>query len=184
MDKKLSLSLEKEFLDCLAESPGSFSSSPSLSSKDGRKTLIYLVLTLNHMYPDYDFSAVQAHHFVREDALDNFELKFNSYMLEAAREWASINGESSLLESTLRAIDEVINLEECEVYSYYPDFEEDPSLEKGAIWSFYFFFYNKKLKRVVSFRCACLSKLVMDDDQFVDEMQMNDDWDIFDGMDM
>jgi hypothetical protein len=30
-------------------------------------------------------------------------------------------------------------------------------------WSFYYFFYNRKLKRVVSFRCYCTSKLSADD---------------------
>ena len=120
------------------------------------------------------------------------------------------NGGSSLLESLSKAIDEVnisnttrgfrnqlllysydvlnllmqvVKLGECEIYSYNPDFDGDPFLEKGAMydshalclllviisklrcsndkrmscrWSFNFFFYNRKLKRIVSFRCCCL----------------------------
>ena len=27
----------------------------------------HLILTLNHMYPDYDFSALRGHHFTKED---------------------------------------------------------------------------------------------------------------------
>nr|KJB48250.1 hypothetical protein B456_008G060200 [Gossypium raimondii] len=57
-DKKLSLSLENEILDYLGKSSDTDSSSPVefLLSRSSRKTLIYLVLTLYHMYPDYDFS--------------------------------------------------------------------------------------------------------------------------------
>jgi hypothetical protein len=41
----------------LAVSP-KLSTSPvgPLSTTASRRTLIYLILTLNHMYPDYDFS--------------------------------------------------------------------------------------------------------------------------------
>lgn len=34
---------------------------PNLADAGSRKTLIYLILTLNHMYPDYDFSNLRAH---------------------------------------------------------------------------------------------------------------------------
>ncbi|GKV42942.1 hypothetical protein SLEP1_g50292 [Rubroshorea leprosula] len=56
-DKRLSLSLENEILDYLGKSSDTDSSSPAdfLLSRSSRKTLIYLVLTLYHMYPDYDF---------------------------------------------------------------------------------------------------------------------------------
>ncbi|RZC71556.1 hypothetical protein C5167_034739 [Papaver somniferum] len=56
-DKKLSFSLDQEILDYLGQSADSDPPSPAsiLSSRSSRKTLIYLVLTLGHMYPDYDF---------------------------------------------------------------------------------------------------------------------------------
>ncbi|KAJ0677828.1 putative repressor of RNA polymerase III transcription Maf1 [Helianthus annuus] len=56
-DKRLSLSLENEMLDYIGNSPDVGSSSPVeyLSSRSSRKTLIYLILTLSQMYPDYDF---------------------------------------------------------------------------------------------------------------------------------
>ena len=37
-----------------------------LGEASSRKTLIYLILTLNHMYPDYDFSTLRAEHFHKE----------------------------------------------------------------------------------------------------------------------
>ncbi|CAL2232457.1 unnamed protein product [Prunus armeniaca] len=156
-DKKLSLSLENEILDYLGKSSDTDSSSPAefLLTRSSRKTLIYLVLTLYHLYPDYDFSAVNAHQFFTEESWDSFKQMFDTYMFEASKEWTETNEGSSLLEALYKALDEVVRLAECEVYSYIPDSDADPFLERGAVWSFNFFFYNRKLKRVVSFRLSC-----------------------------
>nr|XP_010938094.1 repressor of RNA polymerase III transcription maf1 isoform X5 [Elaeis guineensis] len=87
-DRKLSLSLEHEILDYLGQSSDSDPSSPVeyLSSRSSRRTLIYLVLTLSHMYPDYDFSsAVRAHLFFREEEWETFKQIYDTYLFEAAR---------------------------------------------------------------------------------------------------
>nr|AKF43422.1 transcription regulator [Pelargonium echinatum] len=183
-DKKLSLSLEHEILDYLGKSSDTDSSSPAeyLLSRSSRKTLIYLVLTLYHLYPDYDFSLVKAHQFFTEESWDSFKQIFETYMLEASKEWIEANGGNSLLEALFKALDEVVRLSECDIYSYNPDCDVDPFLEKGSIWSFNFFFYNRKLKRVVSFRFCCISNLMADG--FLDDMCYEDDGEIFDGMDM
>uniref|UniRef100_A0A2P2MM79 Uncharacterized protein MANES_06G062200 n=1 Tax=Rhizophora mucronata TaxID=61149 RepID=A0A2P2MM79_RHIMU len=75
-------------------------------SFSSRKTLIYLVLTLYHMYPDYDFSAMKAHQFFTEESLDAFKQIFETYMFEASKEWAVEHG-NSLLETLCKALDEV-----------------------------------------------------------------------------
>ncbi|KAH7667421.1 Repressor of RNA polymerase III transcription Maf1 protein [Dioscorea alata] len=185
-DRKLSLSLEQEMLDYLGQSAESNSASPVeyLSCRSSRKTLIYLVLTLSHMYPDYDFSAVRAHLFFKEEEWDSFKQIVDDYMFEASQEWALANSGASLLEVMSKAIDEVVKLGECEIYSYNPDSEEDPYFEKGAIWSFNFFFYNRKLKRMVSFRCSCVSNVVTDDFLGDEVASHNDEDDIFIDMDM
>ncbi|CAL9135477.1 unnamed protein product [Musa acuminata var. zebrina] len=224
-DRKLSFSLEQEILDYLEQSFDSDSHLPVeyLISRSSRKTLIYLVLTLSHMYPDYDFSAVRSHLYFREEEWDNFKQIYDMYLFEAARvcscpcisfinwrwysngsmvalamiitmmvmvgvveaifeqynvvmgggsgcnvivkaEWATANGGSSFIDILTNAIDEVVKIKDCEIYSYNPDFDGDhPFLEKGAIWAFNFFFYNRKLKRVVSFRCCCFSKLAAEE---------------------
>ncbi|PPS02250.1 hypothetical protein GOBAR_AA18410 [Gossypium barbadense] len=277
-DKRLSLSLENEILDSLGKSSDTDSSPVEfLLSRSSRKTLIYLVLTLYHMYPDYDlrylcsfccnstlsflrelkrrvmgnatvsllgdlatryivllFSAlgvlsngfdrqfsqlllleelrvqfspfpksnpagfmVKAHQFFTEEIWDTFKQIFETYMLEASKssliacpcgihlimEWIETYGGSSLLETVYKALDEVVNLSECEIYSYNPDSDADPFLEKGAIWSFSFFFYNRKLKRVVSFSFCCLSNLV-GDGFLADNLCSEEDGEIFDNMDM
>ncbi|KAH9318227.1 hypothetical protein KI387_019996, partial [Taxus chinensis] len=184
-DRKLSRSLEKEVLDYLAQSPFNDSSSPvgPLCSTASRRTLIHLILTMNHIYPDYDFSMVQAHNFSKERGLNNVKQKMEIYFIEAGKAWATENGEdTSFLDSIWKSIDEVIDLVDCEAYSYMPEFEGDAFVERGAVWSFNIFFYNKKLKRILSFSCCCLSKLAIDD--FSANEMLSDEDDIFECMDM
>ena len=50
-----------------------------------RKTLIYLILTLNHCYPDYDFSLLRAHHFRKEPGISSVEEAVDSHLLEVSR---------------------------------------------------------------------------------------------------
>ena len=57
----------------------------SLSLCCSRKTLIYLILTLNHIYPDYDFSQLRAHHFRKELGLAGAEDAIDSHLLEVSR---------------------------------------------------------------------------------------------------
>lgn len=184
VDRKLSRSLEQQVLEYLAQSPDERSASPMgpLCSTASRRTLIHLILTMNHLYPDYDFSLVQAHNFSRECGLNNVKQKIENYLLEAAKAWSAENGGDNLLDSIWKAVDEVIDLADCEVYSYMPEFEGDPFIERGAIWSFNFFFYNKKLKRILSFSSHCLSKLAADDSPT--EEIFSDEDTIFQGMDM
>ncbi|KAH7516401.1 uncharacterized protein LOC107429362 [Ziziphus jujuba] len=184
-DKKLSLSLENEILDYLGKSSDTDSSSPAelLLSRSSRKTLVYLVLTLYHIYPDYDFSAVNAHQFFTEESWDGFKQIFDTYMFEASKEWIETSEGGSLLDALYKVLDEVVKLAECEIYSYNPDSDVDPFLERGAIWSFNFFFYNRKLKRVVSFRFCCLSNIVADG-FLMDELRYEEDEEIFNDMDI
>ncbi|KAL6969912.1 hypothetical protein U1Q18_029624 [Sarracenia purpurea var. burkii] len=185
-DKKLSLSLEHEILNYLEKSSDTDSSSPVeyLCSRSSRKTLTYLILTLYHMYPDYDFSAVKSHQFFTEESWDSFKQIFDSYMFEASKEWVEANEGSPLLDTLYKALDEVVKLAECEIYSYSPDSDADPFLERGAIWSFTFFFYNRKLKRVVSFRFSCLSNLAAEGFLTDGLCYEGGDEEIFDDMDM
>ncbi|XP_047181868.1 repressor of RNA polymerase III transcription MAF1 homolog, partial [Vigna umbellata] len=156
-DKKLSISLETEILDYLGQSSDTDSSSPdqTLLTRTSRKTLVYLVLTLYHIYPDYDFSAVKAHQFFAEESWDSFKQIFDTYMCEASKVLLLIVGGTSLMDTLFKALMQVVKLADCEIYGYVPDSEADPLQESGAIWSFNFLFYNRKLKRIVTFRFSC-----------------------------
>ena len=84
-DKKLSKSLDHDFE--FGSSPTELCGGPlgPLAESSCRKTLIYLILTLNHVYPDYDFSLLRAHHFRREDNLETFEETVNRNLQEVAK---------------------------------------------------------------------------------------------------
>ncbi|EIE23869.1 Maf1-domain-containing protein [Coccomyxa subellipsoidea C-169] len=160
LDKKLSRNLDQEVQ--LGSSPLELSKSPvgPLAESSSRKTLIYLILTLNHCYPDYDFSLLRAHHFKKEPGVGAVEEAVDSHLLEVSRVWENTPGcgEAPFLDSVWTAIDEALALQDCDVYSYKSDGETDPFGEVGNVWSFNFFFYNRKLKRILYFACRGRSR--------------------------
>lgn len=56
------------------------------------------------------------------------------------------------------------DLADCDVYSYRKDnnADVDPFSERSAIWSFTYFFYNRRLKRIVFFSCRSLPTLAVE----------------------
>lgn len=54
-----------------------------------RKTLVFLILTLNHIYPDYDFSQLRSNNFKKENGLSRAEEVIDSYLLEVSKVSAS-----------------------------------------------------------------------------------------------
>lgn len=165
LDKKLSKSLDQEVQT--GSSPLELSASPvgPLSESASRKTLIYLILTLNHIYPDYDFSLLRAQHFQKEEALSNAEETIDSHLLEVSKVWAKTPGlgENPFLECLWSSIDEAIDMKDCDVYCYKSDLETDPFGEQASIWSFNYFFYNRKMKRILYFSCRAVSKTAADE---------------------
>jgi hypothetical protein len=165
----------------------------ALASADAgsRKTLIYLILTLNHMYPDWDFSNLRSHvrcwpglvrpsrarltplrhaplataqNFTKEDGFASTRAAVEAALLEPARLWAGVTGGGSMgssahaLETLWARLEEVIQPAECDVYSYKGDAEGDPFTVPGSLWSFNFFLYNRKLKRILFFTASAISK--------------------------
>ncbi|XP_030820935.1 repressor of RNA polymerase III transcription MAF1 homolog [Camarhynchus parvulus] len=133
-------------------SPGRHGEGP-LSDTCSRKTLFYLIATLNEAFrPDYDFSAAKSHEFSREPSLNWVVNAVNCSLFSAVRE------DFKALKPLLwDAVDEEICLAECDIYSYNPDLDSDPFGEDGSLWSFNYFFYNKRLKRIVFFTCRSIS---------------------------
>ncbi|NXW09546.1 MAF1 polymerase, partial [Fregetta grallaria] len=148
-----------------------------LSDKCSRKTLFYLIATLNESFrPDYDFSAAKSHEFSREPSLNWVVNAVNCSLFSAVRE-----DFNALKPHLWDAVDEEICLSECDIYSwggsgagagrrarrgvphasacccsYNPDLDSDPFGEDGSLWSFNYFFYNKRLKRIVFFTCRSI----------------------------
>lgn len=159
-DRKLSKSLEDEFIE--GSSPAELSASPvgPLSDAGSRRTLVYLILTLNQIYPDYDFTLLRAHHFRKEDGVSAIEEAVDAHLVEVGKVWEATPGfgEVPFLDCLWKAIDEVVELKDCDVYSYQSDLEDDPFGEKGSVWSFNYFFHNRKAKKILYFSCRGMSK--------------------------
>ena len=99
---------------------------------------------LNAAFPDYDFSAVKSSEFSREPSL--------SYVIDDVNTnlTTSLGDDfTNMSDGLWRAINEEIQLQECEIFSYNPDTDADPFVEEGCLWSFNYMFYNKHMKRVV-----------------------------------
>uniref|UniRef100_A0A7S2LRD0 Repressor of RNA polymerase III transcription n=1 Tax=Leptocylindrus danicus TaxID=163516 RepID=A0A7S2LRD0_9STRA len=103
-----------------------------------------LILTLNASFPDYDFSSVSPSQFQRIENPNLALSNINNYLAE----FASYN-KTSFLPNLWKAINEVINLAECEVYEYKGEIVSRGNL----LWEFHYFFSNKSLKRIVFFSC-------------------------------
>lgn len=117
------------------------------------KTLFYLISTLNaSFYPDYDFSLAKSEEFSCEPSIQWVMNAVDCQLLTVIGD--TYNSFKAQLWSS---IDEEICLKDCDIYSYNPDLTSDPYGE--SIWSFNYFFYNKKLKRIVFFTCSASSAL-------------------------
>eukprot|EP00775_Hariotina_reticulata_P010161 gene10161-10320_t len=169
-DKKLSRSLDQEVqqVSQIGTSPLELSRSPvgPLTDPSSRKTLIYLILTLNHIYPDYDFSQLRAHHFRKEVGVSRAEELVDTHLIEVSKVWENTPGfgEAPFLDTLWSAIDEAIDLKDCDVYSYKSDGETDPFGEQATVWTFNFFFYNKKMKRILYIGVKAFTKSAADDE--------------------
>jgi hypothetical protein len=87
------------------------------------------------------------------------------------------------------AIDAEIQMGDCDVYSFNPDSDSDPFNEDGnSVWSFNYFFYNRRLKRILLVTCRAEHK--MPEENLLVETSMGGDvhrdyetW-VYDEMDM
>ncbi|CAG4998273.1 unnamed protein product [Parnassius apollo] len=117
-----------------------------------RKTLFYLIATLNAAFPDYDFSMAKSSEFSAEPSLS-----WAQGAVDAALSAVGGARWRQLRPALWAAIDEEVALADCRIYSYSPDLASDPFGEPGCLWTFNYFFYNKKLKRIVFFTCRAMS---------------------------
>ncbi|CAF1414750.1 unnamed protein product [Adineta steineri] len=114
-----------------------------------RKTLIFLISTLNATFqPDYEFSSCISQDFSRETNFELVKTEVDSRFLSSIGDYYR-----SLSPQLWSRIDEEINIKESEIFSYRPDGTSDPFSESGIIWSFNFFFYNRKLRRILFLTC-------------------------------
>ncbi|KAJ8726493.1 hypothetical protein PYW07_001191 [Mythimna separata] len=117
-----------------------------------RKTLFYLIATLNAAFPDYDFSMAKSSEFSAEPSLSWVQSGVDAAL-------SAVGGVRwrQLRPTLWTAVDEEVLLPECRIYSYNPDLASDPFGEPGCLWAFNYFFYNRRLKRIVFFTCRAMS---------------------------
>ena len=86
-----------------------------------------------------------------------FLLKFVANNVDNLLSISATSQYSKIHDKLWVTLNDEIDLMECDIYSYNPDLTSDPFVEDGSIWSFNYFFFNKKLKRIVLFTCRGLS---------------------------
>mmetsp|Transcript_24167 Transcript_24167/g.35824 ORF Transcript_24167/g.35824 Transcript_24167/m.35824 type:complete len:396 (+) Transcript_24167:259-1446(+) len=150
-----------------------------------------LILTLNASFPDYDFTSTRPSHFSHVPSSTVAMNRTNERLSELA---ACTPQGDTFLPQLWNAIDDVIDLNESEIYSYVPpsrDDDDDPlsfladSLDGTdsamPLWTFNFFFVNKALKRIVLITCVQTMRTEVgvdndddDDDSVVKEAETAD----------
>ncbi|RCH89878.1 RNA polymerase III-inhibiting protein maf1 [Rhizopus azygosporus] len=150
-DKKLFKTLEQRY-NTLA--PGSISPddiqvvSPfgRLTESTPRKTFFYLLATLNAAFPDNDFENVRPDQFIKMPSVEMVMNSVNTTLFNLGND--VVVNQYRLWD----VLDEIVQLNECDVYTYNPDADDDPmNDEDGYLWSVNYFFFNRKLKRMIFF---------------------------------
>jgi hypothetical protein len=121
----------------------------------GYKILYYLIATLNQSFPDYDFRDVDTDQFVSIPSLPAVIDHVQSALFASSFSHPILSL-TELSHAFWKALDASIQLKNCDIYSYIPDMDSDPFSENGCIWSLNYFFWNRKLKRIVFFHCRCM----------------------------
>lgn len=132
-----------------------------------RRLMTDLILTLNASFPDYDFSNAKPQQFeklsietVRRSIYERLSelASYNSKRRMSSRNNNNNNHHRDWLMELWMAVNDVIELKECDVYS----FEDDETLledhrdsnNNATLWTFHYFFVNKSLRRLVFFTCS------------------------------
>mmetsp|Transcript_19750 Transcript_19750/g.48527 ORF Transcript_19750/g.48527 Transcript_19750/m.48527 type:complete len:322 (+) Transcript_19750:282-1247(+) len=123
-----------------------------------RRLMTDLILTLNASFPDYDFSNAKPQQFeklglarVQRGISERLSELATLRKLDATGKLPNSSSNVDLVVEIFSALDSVVSLKECDIYS----FEDESFLdESDHLWSFHYFFVNKSLRRLVFFTCS------------------------------
>ncbi|WFD33410.1 hypothetical protein MCUN1_000223 [Malassezia cuniculi] len=163
-EKRLFKSLESSYLLSASTSPPAYLdealASPfgRLDQPAARKTLFLLIATLNGAFPDHDFSDVNPTDFTREPSASIVMESITQTLLGLKHGAGSPHSHASLdaslddlgairspgradasrPASLASALDEIIQISDCEAYTFHPDMDSDPHAsaepdEEGAM---------------------------------------------------
>lgn len=159
LDKKLSKSLEDEVF--ASSSPLELARSPvgPLSESGSRKTLVSMILVLNSVYPDYDFTLLRSSNFERQASLAVVEEAVDAHLIDVSKVWENTPGyaeEEPFIDALWRVLDEATGLNDCDIFTYK---DPEPFEEaEGSLWSMNYFFVNRKEKQVLFLAATGISK--------------------------
>lgn len=175
-DKKLQKQLEKNMQQELSSTPpAKLETSPigSLNEATTRKLLIDLACTLTAAYPDYDFSSIRPEEFQSLDPQAAITA-INSLLLDPLEQ-----ADSGIKKVVWDAVNEVIQPLECDAFAFSFPEEDAASASQSTLvpaYSFTYFFYHKKMKKILFFACEARSKLRTKKKLLPDD---DDDMDLF-----
>jgi len=181
--KALELQVMEEITTTSPTSPVEYAFSPfgPLSDSSNRKSFIYLISVLNSSYSDYDFGNIRPEQFRKELNIATVEENTKVFLGQAIQ-----NSTPELINEIWDTINEEIDLKDSSIYSLIAEPDSGPFGEAGVIWSFNYFFYNKKLKRILYFSCRSVSKMsVLPSQSILDEEDESDNtrgWTYEDGV--
>lgn len=175
-ERRLSARLDEE----LTHSPKWLSSSPlgPLQRTDVRELLVILISTMNHCFPDYDFSTLSPAKFRHNEDLGDVYNTIQTHLSIVIERLLP-----RLMDDIMDIVRECLSMPFIDVYSYVADSaspDSDPFSSLDCIYSFDFFFVDKKTKRILSFSCMTKSKFGSSDNSEQDD-EMRDS-EIFSGM--
>ncbi|KAG1229723.1 hypothetical protein G6F67_006942 [Rhizopus microsporus] len=147
-DKKLFKTLEQRY-NTLA--PGSISPddiqvvSPfgRLTESTPRKTFFYLLATLNAAFPDNDFENVRPDQFIKMPSVEMVMNSVNTTLFNLGND--VVVNQYRLWD----VLDEIVQLNECDVYTYNPDADDDPMNDEDGYLTL-----NPALVYDYTLRCA------------------------------
>jgi len=178
-DKRVAKTLHKQFEQRLSSSsPKDPPSSPlgPISNPSTRQLLISLITTMNASFPDYDFSSLTPEQFKECKGAESVKELLDGYFVVALDRI-----KKGFRTEFYKILADVIDLQNCQIYTYVGGLPDS-----GKLWDINYFFYNKKLKKIVFFTVSAVSKLQLraaaqaaaadeDEDEEMDEMDMEED---------
>jgi len=118
-------------------------------ASDENNTFVHLIATLNAAMPDYDFTCAKSEHFTRVTV---YELVNH---IKTALEGAQHLDRPVPIADLWAALEQEVQLQQCEAFTYQPPPDSDPFLEDDVIWAMNYFMYNRNIKRMVFLTLSC-----------------------------
>jgi hypothetical protein len=96
-----------------------------MTDVSSRKTLAFLISTLNSSFPDYDFGSVKGRDFTKEQYHDNVINSINLHLRDCMTD-----EQRAKLWLTL---EKIVDIKSCDIYSFQPDPDSDPVAVAGKL---------------------------------------------------